>query len=86
MSSVRALSIKRRKLIKSNLNNGNTAAAVGKRTLKQIFKDIKEEDERDDSENEDQPKVAPGLQSDDELEDHELAKMQSGILDAITTF
>lgn len=43
------------------------------RTLKQMFKDIKEEDERDVSDVEDQPR--PPNQSDDELSDHELAKM-----------
>ena len=60
--------------------SSNKTKRNGERTLKQMFKDIKEEDERSDSEQEDLVEAKP---NDEELDEGELQMMQNGILDAL---
>lgn len=57
------------------------------RTLKQLFKAIKEEDERSDSCDEDEEvRNNDKNYTDDELSESEMRKMQSGLLNVINSF
>ena len=57
------------------------------RTLQQLFKAIKEEDERSDSCDEDEEvRNNDKNYTDDELSESEMRKMQSGLLNAINSF
>jgi len=52
----------------------------------QLFKEIKEEDEKSEVDGDVEEQPLPVLASDDELSDRELQAMQGNILDAIRSF